>query len=259
MKYTIKNLKKDFPTDDRCLEYIFRTRFPELKGFNREGKLKRYTHQTGFKHIYPMAGTIFQDSSTPLTLWFHAIYLFSVSKNGVSAKELQRQLGVTYKTAYRIAKQIRSLMVQDSDKLSGIVEIDETFIAKTPVVGALERGGKVRVKVVERVTGGAIAGHTLKNVSVGSKLMTDKNQAYKWLDRHYNRESVNHSKEYVRGETHTNTIDSFWNTVKRSISGTHTFVSKKHLQSYLDYFAFQRECRTFSLPPFLVLLSRACR
>lgn len=139
MKYTVKHFRKDFPTDDRCLEYIFRVRFPEAKGFSREKATKRYTRNTGGKSVSPMAGTIFQDSTTPLTLWFHAIYLFSVSKNGVSAKELQRQLGVTYKTAWRMAAQIRKLMDQGDDKLSGVVEIDEAFISGTPVVGAVAR------------------------------------------------------------------------------------------------------------------------
>lgn len=259
MKYTIKNLRKDFPNDDRCLEYIFRSRFPQAKGFNRDKKTKSYKYQGGFKQISPMAGTIFENSSTPLTLWFHAIYLFSISKNGVSAKELERQLGVTYKTAYRMGKQIRKLMSQEGDKLTGTVEIDEAFVAKTPVVGAIERGGNVRTKVVERVTGGAIAAHVFKNVAQGSALMSDKNQAYKYLDRHYNRESVNHSIEHARGTVHTNTMESYWNLVKRSISGTHTFVSKKHLQSYLDFFAFQREYRNSPVPPFLVLLAKACQ
>lgn len=260
MQYTIKQFRKDFPNDDRCLEYLFRNRFPEVKGYSRERATKRYTRNTGGESISPMSGTIFQESSTPLTLWFHAIYLFSVSKNGISAKELQRQLGVTYKCAWRMASQIRKLMAQSNDKLKGIVEIDEAFVSKIPVLGAVSRKGKVRTKVVSRMTGGAIAGHVFKNVETGSELMSDKNQAYKYLDRHYKRQSVNHSKkEYVRGAVHTNTMDSFWNVVKRSISGTHTFVSPKHLQSYLDFFAFQRECRTSSSHPFLVLLNRACQ
>lgn len=259
MKYSIKNFRKDFPNDDRCLDYIFKARFPDVKGFNREKSTKRYTHQKGSESISPMAGTIFEGTTVPLTLWFHAMYLFSVSKNGVSAKELERQLGVNYKTAWRIAAQIRKLMEQDKDQLTGIVEIDEAFIAKTPVVGAVSRTGKVKVKVVSRIAGGTIVGHVIRSVDVKSELMSDKNQAYKHLDRYYKRESINHSnKEYVRGRVHVNTMESFWSNVKRSITGTHHFVSPKHLQSYLDYFAFQQECRTFSLPPFLVLLNRAC-
>lgn len=259
-KYTIKNLRKDFPTDDRCLEYIFKARFPETVGFTREKATKRYTRNKGSESISPMAGTIFESSSTSLTLWFHAIYLFSISKNGVSAKELERQLGVTYKTAWRMATQIRKLMEQDSDKLKGVVEIDEAFIAKTPVVGAIERGGRIKVRVAKALNGGAIAGHIFRSVdSKSAELMSDRNQAYKYLDRHYKRESVNHSREYARGRVHINTMESFWGNVKRSIAGTHHFVSPKHLQSYLDFFAFHQESRTFSLHPFLVLLAKTCR
>lgn len=259
MKYTIKNLRKDFPNDNSCLDYIFRSRFPKVKGFNQEKGKTRYTHQAGHKHISPLVGTIFENSSTPLTLWFHAVYLFSISKNGVSAKELERQLGVTYKTAWRMAKQIRSLMSQNNDKLSGTVEIDEAFVSKTTVLGAIERGGKVKTKVVKVANGNTIATHVIQSVATGSNLMSDSNPSYEWLDRHYTRQAVNHSKEYVNGNVHTNSMESFWNIVKRSIAGTHTFVSPKHLQSYLDFFAFQRECRTFSTAPFLVLLARACR
>src|ERR1700733_15401615 len=102
MKYTIATFKNDFPTDARCLEFIFRARFPEAKGYYLLKGKTRFTHCKGYKHISPLVGTIFEKSTTPLTLWFYAIYLFSTSKNGVSAKELQRQLGVTYKTAWRM-------------------------------------------------------------------------------------------------------------------------------------------------------------
>lgn len=259
MKYTIKAFRGDFPNDDACLEYLFRSRFPEAKGYNREKNTKRYTHQKGFKHIYPMAGTIFEDSTTPLSLWFYAIYLFSVSKNGISAKELQRQLGVTYKTAWRMASQIRKLLNQDGDKLSGIVEIDEAFISKKSIMGAIERGGKVRVKVSERNNGAAIARHVIKNISPESQIMSDNNKAYSWLDRHYDRQSVTHKKQYVRGNVHINTMENFWSNTKRSIAGTYHYLSPKHLQSYLDFFSFHHDYRNSSLPLFLALLGKVCR
>lgn len=259
MKYTIKTFRKDFPNDDRCLEYIFKARFPNAKGFHREKNTKQYSHQSGYKKIAPMAGTIFENSSTPLTLWFHAMYMFSTSKNGVSAKELERQLGVTYKTAWRMAKAIRSLMQSGNDKLTGVVEIDESYIGKKPVLGAIERGGKVRTKVSENLTGPAITSHVVKQVSDNSHIMSDMNKSYAWLDRHYVRESVNHGKEHVRGNVHINSMEAFWSQVKRSIAGTHHFVSPKHLQTYLDFFSFQHDYRASQVPLFLVLLGRACR
>lgn len=258
MKYTIKHFRKDFPTEERCLKYIFATRFPTLKGFYPiKGRRDFVEGKTG-KHISPLVNTIFENSSTPLYLWFFAIYLFSNSKNGVSAKELQRQLGVSYPTALRMGRQIRKLMKDDSSKLDGVVELDETFISKTPVLGAIERGGNVRVKAAPKSNGITIAMHVINNIKPGAQLRTDENKSYMWLDRHYERQSVNHSKEYVRGDVHINSMEGFWSQVKRSIHGTHHYVSPKHLQSYLDFFSFQHLYRTSEAPPFLILLQRAC-
>lgn len=259
MKYTIAKFRKDFPNDDRCLEYIFRTRFPESKKWSRVKSRLSFVNTRTSEQVFPLVGTVFQKTTTPLTLWFYAIYLFSVSKNGVSAKELERQLGVSYKTAWRMASQIRKLMEQDHDKLSGIVEIDEAYVSKKPVVGAIERGGKVKAKVSENMGGAAISAHVVRSVESGTKLMSDSSKSYQWLDRHYEREAVNHSKEYARGAIHINSMEAFWAQVKRSIHGTHHSVSPKHLQSYLDFFSFQHSYRTSSVPLFLVLLARACQ
>lgn len=113
MKYTIKDLQKDFPNDDVCLDYIFHKKYSEVEGYYRIKNRKAYSHKTTRHQIHPLSGTIFENSSTPLTVWFHVLFLFSVSKNGVSAKEVQRQTGVTYKCAWRMCKQIRSLMDDD--------------------------------------------------------------------------------------------------------------------------------------------------
>jgi transposase len=124
MKYTIKNFKADFPDDKTCLAFIFKNRYPKGLACSKcernsfvpvEGR-RSYACACGYQ-IYPTGGTIFHKSPTPLTLWFHAIFLMSQSKNGVAAKELERQLGVTYKCAWRMAKQIRLLMGQDPDPL----------------------------------------------------------------------------------------------------------------------------------------------
>lgn len=137
MKYTIKNLRNDFPTDEACLDFIFKNRWPkgltcqncESKDFYHVKGRKSYACKCGYQ-ASPTEGTIFHKSSTPLTLWFHAIFLMSQSKNGVAAKELERQLGVTYKCAWRMARQIRLLMTDDDGPLGGneIVELDETYV-----------------------------------------------------------------------------------------------------------------------------------
>ena len=142
-KYTITQFRAEFPNDDICLDYVFHKKYPNIKAYRIKGR-KDYADTTG-RQYSPLAGTIFEKSSTKLNLWFYAIYLFSTSKNGVSAKELERQLGVTYKTAWRMAKQIRSLMSDDGIKLTGIVEADETFIGGYTKDGF---GGKGKVTVM---------------------------------------------------------------------------------------------------------------
>jgi len=136
MKYTIKHLRAEFGTDKKCLEFVFQAQYgkkpicPQCGNKDRfyliESR-KRFDCSCGFT-VSPLSGTIFHKSDTPLTLWFHAIFLFASSKNGVAAKELERQLGVTYKTAWRMAKQIRKLFRDNGDPMGGIVEVDETYI-----------------------------------------------------------------------------------------------------------------------------------
>ena len=132
MKYTIKHLRAEFGTENKCLQFVFDNRYGkkfscpncEQKGkfYLIEGR-KRFDCVCGYT-VSPLADTIFHKSSTPLTLWFHAIFLFANSRNGVAAKELERQLGVTYKCAWRIAKQVRLLFMQSKYPLSGTIETD---------------------------------------------------------------------------------------------------------------------------------------
>src|SRR3989344_9176638 len=157
MKYTIDDFRKDYPNNSTCLEAIFNKNYSDAEGYYRVRDRMCYSHKTTRHQIYPLAGTIFEKTSTPLVLWFHAIYLFSASKNGVSAKELQRQLGVTYKCAWRMGHQIRTLMEQGSNPLMGEIEVDETYYGKggrnhdkfknkQALLGMVERKGLIRVK-----------------------------------------------------------------------------------------------------------------
>src|SRR5262245_52532312 len=122
---TLRDFNRAFPDEEACLLYILRRKYPRKKWYRIRGR-KAFVDRRG-KQIYPLKGTIFEKSRTPLRSWFYAIYLFSVSKNGVAAKELQRTLGVTYKTAWRMAKQIRTLMGPEDAQLQGTVEVDETY------------------------------------------------------------------------------------------------------------------------------------
>lgn len=167
MRYAHAQFMKDFPNEDACLDTIFQERYGDVKDCPRCGVIDtKFYRVTGRKcyacmhcgyQLHTLTETIFHKSSTPLKSWFYAIYLFSVSKNGVAAKELERHLGVTYKTAHRIARQIRSLMGQNGQigGLDSIVEADETYHGsvhkksagprhKTPILGVVERSGEVR-------------------------------------------------------------------------------------------------------------------
>jgi hypothetical protein len=217
--------------------------------------------------LHPLADTIFRKTTTPLKDWFYAIYLFSVSKNGVSAKELERHLGVTYKTAWRMAKQIRLLMAQEDSKLSGRVEADETWIggkhdrkrkesSKSVVLGATERYGQARAQVVSGANSSTAIPFINATVEVGAILNTDDSPIYKYAGlRHYH-QTVNHSaKEYVRGKTHTNSIEGFWSQMKRSIDGTYHVVSPKYLQYYVNEFVFRYNYRDVAVCPVLLELA----
>lgn len=259
-KYSIKDLKANFPTDEACVEFLFdalHTRKCSCGGEYKpvKGRRKFQCSKCRFQ-IAPTANTLFHKSDTPLTLWFHAIFVFSNAKSGVSAKELERQLGVTYKTAWRMLTLIRKALTQSEDKLKGDVETDAGFIGgkgyggknneklgeamlkKGVVMVAAERGGNIRAGLVEKVT--AIHTHAFvrENVEAGSKLFTDGSASYVGLKKEYKHRAVNHKETYVKGERHVNNIEVFLAHVKRSIRGTHKSISKKHLQAYLDGFVF---------------------
>lgn len=243
----IAEFDKEFPDENACLLYVLRKKH---KGkFYRVKGRKCFEDSKGHQ-IYPLKGTIFENSSTPLRKWFYAIFLFSNAKNGISAMELQRQLGVSYKCAWRMGNQIRQLMEQPKRKLKGIVETDETYVGgyrrsnrwykpKIMVVGSVERGGLAKVKVIPHKDEANICKFVEDNVEKGSWLMTDQAPVYRIL-RGYKHETVCHSRyEWRKGDAYTNTIEGFWSQFKRSLSGTYCgAVSKKRLQTYTDQFVF---------------------
>lgn len=265
MKFTIQHFRKRFPTDDACLEELMRLRYGETSDcpdchkaikFHRVRGRRCYECQWCGYQVYPTQGTPFEKTTTPLSSWFYVIYLMTATRSGVSAKEVERQLGVTYKCAWRMCHQIRLLMGMNGGmKLSGHVEADETYIGgktkggkrgrgaenKTVVFGMLERGGDVKSKVVPNAGSIALHGHIVENIEPKSTISTDEWVAYKKLNQMgFNHGTVNHgAKEWVRGEHHTNSIEGFWSRLKLSIRGTHVHVSRKHLQKYVDEFAFR--------------------
>lgn len=282
-KYGIRELQEEFPNDDTCLEYLFdtlHTRDCSCGGrYGRVSGRKQFQCSKCRYQIAPMAGTLFEKSSSPLTLWFHAIFIFSNAKSGISAKEMERQLNVTYKTAWRMLKLIRASLKQDTRPLNGIVEMDEAFFGgrgdggkynknykqvmaeKAKVIGAVERGGEMRVKKVPNLTADTIGGFLADNVQEqGTCLMTDESNRYDNVAVGYDRHTVNHSSgQYAVNGVHVNHIESFWAHVKRSIKGTHKVVSRKHLQEYLDGFVFHYNNRDNDRMRFASLLGAVVR
>lgn len=213
-KYTFKQFQAQYPTDDACLDAILQRRYGAADVCPHCGVVGKLTRIAGRRayackegcHIYPCAGTVFEKSSTALTLWFHAMYLMTSTRNGVSAKELERQLGVTYKCAWRIGHQLRELMAardaaNNPGPLSGEVEMDETYIGgklklppkvrgkgaylknKTTVFGMVERGGILRSKVVPNEQKRTLLPIIQANVTADATLFTDTHRSYRTLTK----------------------------------------------------------------------------
>ncbi|MGD9470750.1 MAG: IS1595 family transposase [Novosphingobium sp.] len=263
---------KQFPNDEACLQHLFDIRFgqgfecPKCERASKWFRIKAeraYSCQWCGHHLHPTVGTPFEKSRTPLQSWFYAIFLFTTTRNGVAAKELERQLGVTYKTAWRMADLIRKHMAEvDGDHAIGgpfkTVEVDETFIGghkeggqggkgKSVVFGMMERDGKIVTEVVSDRRGNTLVPHILEHVKPYSEIHTDEHGAYRGLTiEGFRHQRVNHSAgEYARGHIHVNGIEGFWSQLKRSIQGTHIHVSGKHLWKYAKEaeFRFNRRHR----------------
>jgi transposase len=285
-KYTIFGFNTEFPDDDACLIHILLARWPDGRTMcdkcGVERKHYRVTGRTAFacdhcgNHIYPLAGTIFEKSATHLRLWFHAMFLMGSTRGGVSAKQIQRETGVTYKTAWRMFKQIRTLMSEDVRLEGSSAETDESYFggkrrngkrgraAGTPgekaiVIGAVERGGKVIALVSDDVTKATLHGIAKEYILPDSIIYTDHYPAYMGLDKinGYQHQRINHTAGiYVMGDIHTNTIEGFWSLVKRGIGGVYHSVSKKYLQTYLNEYAFRYNRRDSEKPMFTSLLDQ---
>ena len=284
MQMTVQQFFKQFKDDEACLEHLFNVRFgqghecPKCERSAQWYRIKAeraYSCQWCGHHLHPTVGTPFEKSRTSLQLWFYAIYLFTTTRHGVSAKELQRQLGVTYKTAWRMGHEIRKHMaeVDGDDPLSGAVEVDETMIGgkekgkpgrsvgnKTVVMGMMERGGDIMTVVVPDIKRASLHPQVLENVEEGSTVYTDALWSYRGLDQMgYEHEIVNHSKgEYVRGEVHVNGIEGYWRNLKAGINSTHVHVSGEYLGNYAKEFEyrFNRRDEPWTMLPELLSVFR---
>jgi transposase-like protein/DNA-directed RNA polymerase subunit RPC12/RpoP len=267
-KYTFKQFQEEYPNDAACLAKLMEINYGGTNilcpgcgcqaSFHPMHKRRAYACQECGHHIYPAAGTIFHKSRTNLTKWFFAMYLMTSTRHGVAAKELERQLGVTYKCAWRMAHELRKLMAAADDKwggpMSGHIEIDETFVGgrrkahepdnKTIVFGMLQRDGRLLAAPIPDVTINTVEGIVNENIEAGSTISTDEHRAYSGLHHAYDHGAVNHSaKEYVRGDHHVNSLESHWSLFKRAVKGTHVHISAKHSWKYVSEFSYRRNMR----------------
>ncbi len=280
-----------FPDNSACLEYLKERYHPDGSACPKCGKTTKfhriksraaYSCQYCGHQVYPTAGTIFHKSTTSLQLWFWAIYLMSSTRCGISAKQLEREIGVTYKTAHRMFKKIRTLLADDDEKpLSGDVEADETFSGgkprahkrdrreaairkyqvKSSIFGMAERGGRVRAWVVEDRKKPTLQGMIREYVLPESMIFTDEYMPYVGIERHFqgHRRIRHRAGVYVDGEVHTNTIEGFFGLLKNGIRGVYHSVSREYLQSYLDEYSFRYNQRNSDQPMFWAILNRVQR
>ena len=262
--------QRQYPDDEACLERIMIERYggteldcPKCGAFS---KFYRMTKERGYvcqhcgHHLHPTVGTPMERTRLPLHKWFYAMFLFSTSRHGVAAKELERQLDIPYKTAWRMAHEIRKYMARVDGEWplagpGGDVEADETYIGgrttggkrgrgapnKTVVFGMLERDGDVMANVVPNVRKRTLQAFISENVEPGSSVHTDELKSYGGLAKvGYTHQTINHGAgEYVRGSSHVNGIEGFWARLKLSIRGKHVHASRKHLQKYVKEFEYR--------------------
>jgi transposase-like protein len=263
----LPKLVEQFGSEDKCRAFLEGLRWPNGPECSKCGGQSISRIQTrklfecndeSCRHQFSVtAGTVFHDSHLPLSKWFMAVYLMGESKKGISARQLQRILGVTYKTAWYLAHRIRSAMEDDSPvPLSGVVEVDETWhggkqrgtgrgpylSGKTLVLGAVERGGTVQLRIADRRDRRTLRAFVKDTIHDDAEaIYTDANPAYGDLsDDNTRHEIVDHGdKEWVRADVHTNTVEGVWSLLKRSVIGSYHQLSVKHLPAYLDEIAFR--------------------
>ena len=270
--YNLFYFFKQFPDEEACREYFEKRRWgntPVCPHCGNAQKVYRYKNRRTFKCAHckrqfsVRTGTIYENSNIPLQKWFLTYYLIALSKKGISSIELAKIIGTTQKSAYYLLQKVRYMFEHRSseNQLRGTVEVDETYIGgrkrgkrgrgsenKTPVFGVVQRGGRLSIMPVENTKRKTLEPIIYKRIKSGSHMMSDEWWAYTKLDKNYKHSVVKHkSKEYVRGNVYTNTIEGAWSHLKRLIMGTYHRPSKKHLSKYCAEFQFNYNTRNDSL------------
>lgn len=278
MKYTIKQMMADFPDDAACLEWLVEYLYPNgivcpkcddtTKHYKVRGRRAYVCSKCG-NHLYPLAGTIFHKSRTPLTDWFHAIYIMSTNKSGTSARQIQREIGVTYKTAWRMMHQIRTMMGNKDTKLENEVEVDEAYISPNVhkrssakrrygrngrdigqiLFGAVQRGGNVKIWHVRSSGTRVLQPLILSNVKDGTLIHSDGYGSYKRLPYFgYEHRTTDHSRyEFYTPDSSTQNIENVWSHIKRGICGVYIHVNPGYLQLYANEYAWRYNHRQYQV------------
>ncbi len=267
---SILEFQKHFSTDEKCRAFLEEQRWGSTPACCfcgstkvtrlKDGKRFQCNEKECRKQFSATVGTIYENTKIPLTKWFLAQYILSNHSKGISSLQLAGWLGVQQRTAWFLNHRIRVMLSEKSPKLlSGIVEVDETWVGgkisnkhvskrkalnknsnKTMVFGAVQREGKVVTQIVPDTKAESLVSAIVSNVAEGSTMVSDENVGYHSVKQLYNHLQVNHSKEeYVKGIAHTNTIEGFWNILKKQINGIHHSVSPKHLQRYCNEAAYR--------------------
>jgi transposase-like protein len=274
-----------FSTEEKCLDYVETMRWPsgvccvhcgvmniskitrEAKGKNKRARLYQCLEKECGKQFSATSGTIFNDTHLPLTKWFLAIAMICEAKKGMSALQLQRHLGVNYRTAWHLCHRIREAMQDGGDLLTGIVETDETYLTpKKPrkgkpyvkkekrdiVLGMIERGGRLRLVPISDAKREIIEPMIVKHIDPNAVLQTDAHSTYEIIGKGRPGEHrvINHNSSYAWGEVHTNTIENAFSLLKRGIYGTFHKVSIKHLARYCNEFSYRFNRREEQLQMF---------
>lgn len=273
---SVLDLVKTFPNEQTCIDYLTARRWngKVISPFDPESKVyvckdNKYRCKNTGKYFNVKTGTLFDNSKIELQKWFIAIYLITGHSKGISSVQLSKDLDVTQKTAWFMLQRIRNCFGIDVDQLDNEVEIDETYVGgkkknrhadkkvefaqgrshkdKAPVLGMIERGGKLVAMKVDDVKGTTLSPQIIKAVKDSAKIYTDEWLGYKGLQRIYDHSFIKHNEgQYVNGRVHTNTIEGFWSLLKRGIFGIYHFTSKKHLQKYVDEFVFRYNGRNLN-------------
>lgn len=289
-KFTVNEFRKKYSDDAACLDKVFKLRYGKLEAcpecqckaeFRRITTRRCYQCKHCYAQFYPTAGTPLEKTTTPLSDWFYVIYLFTTTRNGVAAKEIERQLGCTYKTAWRMGHCIRALISgMDIEMLNGFVDMDETYVGsssknwskekrkaakqdtyirkgkevmrarnlgtKKPVFAMKQRNGSVIAYSIPTITKETVFSCIQQHVSKDAIVSTDESSLYTYLNRDLGMKhgTVKHKNdEYRNGSFCTNSVEGFFSQLKRTIYGTHISVSQKYIQNYISEVTFRQNNR----------------